>query len=197
MGALPIVTVLTLPHTDWLAHTLTVSGPAAEVGGFRAAAEGAGAIPWHYDLDRMQEDWFHRMLAPGPAARAISLAGARILAETYRGLVGAHHEKVLANAGRSRACPLDLHALIPLPDAILRRGPDDPASLAWLWEYWGTTRPLRQVRVLAAADRRLRRSARVVYRFFSADWTPWQAIRALRARWPRLAFDIRPDYGDG
>ena len=32
------------------------------------------------------------------------------------------------------------------------------------------------------SDRRLRRSARVVYEFLSADWTPWQAILRLRQR---------------
>lgn len=80
----------------------------------------------------MQEDWFHRMLAPDPPEREISLEGARFLAETYRGLVGVRHERVVASVGQSRACPLDLHQLVPVPEPILRRGPDDPASLRWL-----------------------------------------------------------------
>jgi hypothetical protein len=190
------MTVLALPNPDWLAQTLIVSGPAAEVAGFCTAASGAGAIPWQYDLDRMQEDWFLRMLAPAPAEREISVAGARILAATYRDLVDSHHAQVVARIGHSTACPLDLHALIPVPDAILRLGPDDPASRAWLWQHWGTTWPLQHVvRISAGHDRRLRRSARVTYRFFSADWTPWMALRTLRARWPRLIFAIRPDYG--
>jgi hypothetical protein len=190
------MTVLALPTTDWLQHRLTVSGPAAAVSDFRDAAAGAGAIPWYYDLDRMQEDWFHRMLAPDPKEREISLEGARLLAETYRGLVGEQHERVVARVGQSRACPLDLYQLIPAPEPILRRGPDDPASLCWLWENWGTTLPLRDVRVLAdAPDRRLRRSGRVTYRFLSADWTPWRAIRAMRLRWPALLFDVQPQYG--
>jgi hypothetical protein len=70
-------------------------------------------------------------------------------------------------------CPLDLHRLIPIPDAVLALGEDAPAAPQWLWMHWGTTHPLRQVRVLAAhGDRRLRRSARVIFEFLSADWTP-------------------------
>lgn len=187
---------LALPNTDWLAHRLLVSGPVADVAAFRAAAAGAGAIPWQLDLDGLQEEWFLRMLAPAPAAREISVEGARILAETYRDLVGARHDRVLAAVGRSRACPLDLHALLPVPDAVLQLGPDDPASLDWLWTNWGTTRPLKQVVVLPGSDRRLRRSARIGYSFFSADWTPWPAIQALRTRWPGLVLDVQPNYGD-
>jgi hypothetical protein len=190
------VIALALPIPDWLPHTLTVSGPAEDVTNFKAAAAGSGVIPWHYDLDRMQEDWFHRMLAADPTEREISVEGARILAQAYRGLVGTHHEGVIAAAGTSRACPLDLHALVPVPHQILRLGPDEPGSLVWLWENWGTTWPLKQVRLLAEdTDTRLRRSGRVAYTFLSADWTPWQAIRVIRDQWPRLLFDVQPNYG--
>ena len=44
------------------------------------------------------------------------------------------------------------------------------------------------------ADRRLRRSAKLRYEFFSADWTPWPVFSKIRARWPRLVFEVRPDY---
>jgi hypothetical protein len=44
-------------------------------------------------------------------------------------------------------------------------------------------------------DRRLRRSAKLRYEFFSADWTPWGAFLTIRARWPRVVFELRPDYG--
>ena len=154
------------------------------------------------DLDGLREEWFLRMLAPPPAAREISVEGARILADTYRDLVGAHHDRVLAAVGRSlaetqgvcsRACPLDLHALVP--DAVLQLGPDDPASLDWLWTHWGTTRALRHVALLPADDRRLRRSAQVGYRFFCADWMPWRAVQTLRLR-ALPGFDVKPDYGN-
>jgi hypothetical protein len=47
-------------------------------------------------------------------------------------------------------------------------------------------------------DRRPRRSARVIYAFLSADWTPWQAILRLRLRrdWPTLVLAVQPRYGE-
>jgi hypothetical protein len=72
-----------------------------------------------------------------------------------------------------------------------------PAARHWLWAQWGTTQPLRQVRVLEDnGDRRLRRSARVVYEFLSADWTPWQALLQLRHDWPTLVLVAQPRYGE-
>jgi hypothetical protein len=57
---------------------------------------------------------------------------------------------------------------------------------------------LRHVRLRAdPPDRRLRRSARLDYAFWSPDWSPWAALLTLRAHWPALMFDLRPDYGDG
>ncbi|WP_158805157.1 hypothetical protein [Acidisoma sp. L85] len=49
-----------------------------------------------------------------------------------------YQQRVIAAAGRSRACPFDLHALLPVPYAHPRQGPDDPASIAWLRRHWGT-----------------------------------------------------------
>ena len=69
---------LRLPHTDWLFHRLVMTGPAATVAAFRAAASGAGTIPWRLDGDSLQEDWFH--LLGNPAHRSLSLIGARVLA---------------------------------------------------------------------------------------------------------------------
>ena len=74
-------------------------------------------------------------------------------------------------------------------------GEDAPAARAWLWANWGTIQPLRHVRIVEEnADRRLRRSARVVYEFYAADWTPWQAILRLCRDWPQLIFSVRPCY---
>jgi hypothetical protein len=107
-------------------------------------------------------------------------------------------DQVIAAVGRSRACPFDLHALLLVPDARLRQGPDDPASNAWLRRRWGTIQPLRHVRRHEdPPDRRRRHSARLQYDFRSADWTPWAAFASLRKRWPALVFDFRPDYRDG
>ena len=178
-----------LRDADWLRNLLTVSGPTTEVGRFRAAARGTSAVPWHLDLDHEEARLYAPMAALGPEARA--------LARELREVIAAQHDRVLARWAEPGACPLDLHRLIAVPDAILRLGEDAPAARRWLWAHWGTTLPLRQVRVRAdQPDRRLRRTARVVYEFRSADWTPWQAIRRLRADWPRLIFAVRPCYDD-
>ena len=81
-----------LAHPDWLYHTLTVSGPAAALAAFRARAAGAGVVPWLYDYDHMEEDWFHRLLAPPAHQRGISTHGARVLARQLREAVWAEHE---------------------------------------------------------------------------------------------------------
>jgi len=159
-------------HPDWLHHTLAVTGPAARVAAFRAAARGAAAIPWQLDLEAEE---------------------ARLL----RHAVAAHHGRVLAQVARGGVCPLDLHRLVPVPEKMLVLGPRDPAGGRWLWANWGTLQPLRHVRVLDDTDRRLRRSARVTFDFFAAHWTPWQALLRMRRDWPDLAFVMRPDYGDG
>lgn len=190
---------LSPPNTDWLRHDLVVTGPAGDVATLRDAAAGAGAIPWiHPDGDPEEEDRVHALLRPPDGSPGLSLAGARALARALRAAAEAHHQRVLAAVGRSRACAFDLHALAPVPDRILRLGPNHPASIAWLRRHWGTLQSLRHVRLRQdAPDRRLRRSARLRYEFWSADWTPWPALLALRARWPDVAFDLRPDYGGG
>ena len=81
---------------------------------------------------------------------------ARVLAAELREAIAVHHQRVLEQGA---ACPFDLHRLLPVPDDVLRLGPDDPVSQRWLWEHWGTLWPLRHVRRIDAADRRLRRSA--------------------------------------
>jgi hypothetical protein len=87
---------------------------------------------------------------------------------------------------------------VPVPPDILQRGPDDPASQAWLQTHWGTTRALRQVRLQAhQTDRRPRRSAQLDIQFWAADWTPWPVFALLRERYPALKFAVRPAYGDG
>ncbi len=189
---------LRLPHPDWLQHRLTISGPEEKLASFRAAAAGAGIIPWQLDLDALAEDCFLLLAAPpAPQLRTLSLAGARVLAGQLREAVAARQAAACARVGRSRACPFDLHALLPVPDAILRLGPDHPEALSWLWQHWGTTEALRHVAEDpgAAGDPR-HAAAAAVFRvdFWSADWTPWRALLHLREAWPALRFDIRPSY---
>src|SRR6202021_3104635 len=91
---------------------------------FRPAAAGAGVIPWPLELDRLEEDCFHLLVAPpAPQQRNLSLAGARIVAGQLRDAVARRHDLAIARAGRTRACPFDLHALVPVPETIPLRGP--------------------------------------------------------------------------
>ena len=111
-------------HTDWLYHGLQIGGPAAQVSTFRKAAAAAGVIPWRLDLDRMEEDFFLRLAAPPPGhARTLSMDGARLLAAEVRDAVARRHALAVARVGQSSACPFDLHALLPVPAAILRLAP--------------------------------------------------------------------------
>jgi hypothetical protein len=193
-----------LAHTDWLHHRLAIIGAADQLAAFRRAAAGAGIIPWQLDLDRMEEDVFHLLAAPPLSQpRTLSVAGARVLAEQIREAVGRRHERAVARVGASQACPFDLHALVPVPDEMLRLGPDNPVAIAWLWEHWGTTHTLRHV----AEDIVVRQEARrrpvlvagqdaIHVAFWSADWTPWRVLEVLAERWPGLCFDLRPTYGE-
>lgn len=185
---------LRLPHPDWLLHHLTVAGSNEALAAFRTAAAGAGVVPWQLDVDRMQEDFFHHLAGAGQ----LGLHGAEVLAGQLRTAVVLRHASAVARVGRSVACPFDLHALVPVPEPVLRLGPDHPDALAWLWEHWGTTEALRHVTVMDGADRRTQKAegpAALKLRFWSADWTPWRALKKVRAAWPGLRFDLRPDYG--
>jgi hypothetical protein len=76
---------------------------------------------------------------------------------------------------------------------VLERGPQDPASLAWLWANWGTTWPLRHVTArgdyAAVGD-----SGQIEWRFHAADWSPWAGLRTIRVGWSALQFKLEPDY---
>ena len=178
--------------TDWLRHEFEVSGRPGEVAAFRMVAAGANIVPWELDLASGEEDWF--LLIVRTAPRGLGIGGARALAAQLRAAVDARHSALCAWIGRNHACPLDLHALVPVPSAILRRGPDDPASRAWLWGNWGTAEALRHVREIPARPGQRRGLARFRVKFYAADWTPWRALLAIRARWPSLRFEVWPDY---
>jgi hypothetical protein len=192
--------VLALPHPDWLYHHLWVRGDPAAVAAFRAAAAGAGVIPWQHALGLAAEDWFHLLVAPpAPQRRSLSLEGARILAGQLREAAEARQRVVVAQAATSRACPFDLHRLLPVPDRLLRLGPDHPEALAWLWDHWGTTQALRHVVALPVPRPGTPRPCDpglLWLGFWAADWTPWRAIIQLRCRWPALRLDVQPRYDD-
>ena len=190
-----IAPAMRLPTSDWLHHRLTISGMATDVGRFREAAAGAGVIPWTLDLERMEEDYFHLLV--GAEQRSLSVAGARIFARELHEAVARRHDLAVSHVGRSRACPFDLHALLPVPPEILALGPDEPQSHTWLWEHWGTTGALRHVVQLASSPVDVEvdgAKAAFCLSFWSADWTPWRALNDLALRWPALHFDTRPSY---
>lgn len=172
-----------LAHPDWLHHTLSVAGPVTGLVAFRDAAAGSGVVPWQLETDRMEEDWFHRLLGAG----TLSQHGAETLARQLRDAVADRHQAALDPVAAGRFCPFDLHALVPVPERVLLLGPDHPEAVAWLWAEWGTTEPLRRVTV-AEAEGALR------FGFWSADWTPWRALARIGDDWPALRFDVRPDY---
>jgi hypothetical protein len=185
--------ILALPNPEWLPHRLTVSGPHADVAAFQRAAAGPGSIPWTLDYDRMEEDWGHGLLAPSPALRGISVEGARVLTRRLREVVAVIAARANEAAYGNVKCPLDLHSLVPVPDKVLGLGPDDPVAIAWLWHHWGTTWALRGVEEVPLDDAEGLIGAglaAVSYRFWSADWTPWRAIAAMRSRWPSMAFEV-------
>jgi hypothetical protein len=185
--------ILCLANPEWLPQLLTVTGPAEQVMAFRNAAAGAGSIPWRRDYERLEEDFIHRLLAPPPAERGISVHGARIVANDMRELIETLDVQAADEAG-VKNCSLDLNALVPVPDDLLRLGPEDPAVVAWLWEHWGTTWPLRDVVdvPISRAELPLPEGHDAVrYRCWSADWTPWRALTAVQARWPDLVFRVK------
>ena len=122
----------------------------------------------------------------------------KILSERLRERVEIRAQAALDDR-RAMACPLDLHALVPMPEALLRLGPGDTRVIAWLWTHWGTTWPLRHVteeglsgpEILALPSGH----AGIRTRFWSADWTPWRALACIRTGWPDITLRLAIDYG--
>jgi len=198
-GGIAATEILCLPSPDWLAHRLTVTGPLASVTSFRHAAAGPGRIPWQLDYERLEEDWSLKLLAPSPSAQdagfrpaGISAQGSRTAARQMRTALELLEARIQALAAR-QLCPLDLHALVPVPQRILALGPDHPESLAWLWANWDTTWPLRYVDAFSnpdAAGSSAAGQGSLSLKFIAADWTPWRVIAALRERWPELEISL-------
>ena len=179
----------------WLYLHLTVSGPAAEVAGFATAARGSGVIPWQIDYAAIEEDIFNLAASQPPHRRTLTIEGCRILARQFRHRVEARQDRAAALIGTSRACPLDLHTLLPIPVPLLERGPKHSSALAWLMANWGTTDGLRQVaeRTKPSAGRRLPGGHAVVgYGFFTAGDSPSAAVTQLERRWPGLRMALKP-----
>ena len=181
--------------SPWLYHHLTISGPAAAVTSFAETARGSGIVPWRLEAARLEEDIFNLAASQPGAIRSLTIAGCRILARQFRDRVEDRTARAAALVGRSRACPFDLHTLLPVPAPILELGLTHPQAQAWLTQHWGLTDSPQQVceRSGATAGRRLPASHTVVgYSFFTAGETPHAAIAQLGSRWPALRFVLRP-----
>jgi len=183
------------PLVAWQHTHLTATGPADAIAAFRAAAAGVGVIPWPLDRDRLAEDWFDLLAELPPQRRSLSVPACRSLARALAGAAARRHEAACTRVGRSKACPLDLHALVPVPPEILAAGAAAPAARLWLAENWGTSLALARVEE-EAADPGEAGPSGPAFRvgFWSADWTPWQAFRTVAQRWPELSFALRPSY---
>jgi hypothetical protein len=188
-----------VPPTAWLACQLSVTGPAACVDTLTQAAAGAGMTPWQRDFASEEEDLFHRLAARYPQTGRLSLDACRLFAAQFRERLQDHHQRAFAAIGQSRACPFDLHALLPVPEPLLVLGADHPACRRWLALHWGTTE-IRHARIVPTAARHRRQPAGQTlcrWQFFAADTAPRAAIRRLAKTWPDLRLDLRPAGGAG
>ena len=182
--------------SGWLYHQLTIGGPRETVIAFAGAARGAGVIPWRLDGARIEEEVFALAVAQPPERRSLTVAGCRILAHQFRDRAEARHARAVARVGISRACPFDLHALLPVPDAILALGPGHPDALNWLMTNWGVGDGPRQVALIVqpGPGHRLPAGHDVIgYGFFTAaPETPRTAIDTLAVAWPTLRLRLQP-----
>lgn len=189
----------TVAAPAWLYHHLVVTGPADGVRDFASAARGTGVTPWRLDGDAMEEDVFNIAVSRPPKERGLDVEGCRILARQVRERAEAREARDRARAAAGRTCPFDLHALLPVPEAVLRLGPAHPVSLAWLGEHWGVAGRPRHVTALPdpGPGRRLPRGAGIVgYGFFTATGeTPVPAVARLAAGWTALRLALRRGPG--
>ncbi|WP_026399124.1 hypothetical protein [Acetobacter nitrogenifigens] len=169
---------------DWLYHVLIIDGPEETMVRFRAAAAGSGRIPWARDVFSAEDLAAALPTATGPAENGLIMGLSRQTARSQA--------KLMERDGSNGEVPFDLNALCPAPLDILSLGPASRDAQAWLWRHWGTSRPLRQVEAVMAPPDDVGRVWAIG--FWSADWTPWAALRGLATEWPDLRFFIRPLY---
>ena len=175
---------------SWAPCGLFVSGAAEALAAFIAAASGPGITPWEEDEALLEEEAFHRALAVPAARRGLSVEACRHLARQYRDAVAGHRARAAAwgqSAAGQQSCPLDLHRLLPLPEAMLARGAADPVALAWCREHWGVTQIRRVERVLSPAG--------LTYRFWALGGTELR-LAPLARLWSALVFRTAADKLD-
>jgi hypothetical protein len=166
---------------------------------FAVAASGAGVIPWRFDTASIEEDVFNLAASQPPHLRRLSIEGCRRLARQLRDRVEVRAAQGILLSETSKACPFDLHRLLPVPPTILQLGPSAPESVAWLKKHWGVSERPRQVAVRpdAKPGRRLRKGeACLGLGFFAWAATPQTAIAKISASWPDLRFVVQARPAD-
>ena len=186
------------PVQPWRCHHLIITGPAESLAAFAQAARGPGITPWPHDGQALEEDVFHLAVSLPARRRSLTVEGCRILARQFRDRVEARQAR-MDGLAQAQACPFDLHALLPVPEAILHLGPDHQDARAWIATHWGMSdRPRKVASVPAANVPRPRPAghAAIGYGFFAGGRdTPALAVTALAAKWPALRFTLRERPG--
>ncbi|MBO1076893.1 hypothetical protein [Roseomonas marmotae] len=98
---------------------------------------------WLREFAAEEEDLFYRLAARYPQTGRLPLQACRIFAAQFRERSQAQQDRALAAVGHSRACPFDLHALLPVPPAILALGVQHPHAARWLAAQWAPPRSAR------------------------------------------------------
>lgn len=179
---------------DFVWSRLEVSGERALLYDFINAAAGPGFLDWEVDWYRTYEEAYgSAMLGGAPSLGAASIVAHAITDRNWH-RIGAARRAAELDPTR---CPFDLNALIPVPEAVLRRGYRD-AGETWLWRHWGIGAPLRQVtlEIVQRPFQDVLPPIVAVYRFLSEYWAPALAIASIRASWPELRFALTCQFLD-
>jgi hypothetical protein len=176
------------------------------VASFAVAASGSGITPWQIDFAALEEEVFVRAISQPASYRNLTVGGRQVLARQFRERVQMRQTRTTEHAREGAAlvgsrflCAFGLHALLPVPESILKLESTDPAALSWLSAHWGVTDRLRQVMVRdnTSTGRRLKRDHAVTgYGFFTDGETPHAAVRQFEKRWAPLRFLLQPRPAD-
>jgi hypothetical protein len=187
---------------DFIFNRLEVSGPDESLYDFIGAASGPGFVDWRPEWHSVYEQIYFSAVRGGAPTRE----AAEHLARKLRDILWRRHEEERVRAELdSHRVPLDLHALIPIPSRVLRKGFGETGR-EWMWRNWGVRWPIRRVtfhlrqglggQVAIDHERRDKIDGKrvAVFRFISEDWPPWIAVLRMRERWPDLRFEMRAEY---
>jgi hypothetical protein len=175
---------------DYIFNRLEVEGPAEPLHDFLGAASGPGFIDWNPNWYDVYEHIYYALMRAGMP----TVAAGEKLARKFEDIAWRAHERerVAAELDQHRQ-PLDLNALFPIPQAVLRKGFAEGGQ-EWIWANWGVPWPIRRVKFAMEHRRGAGLKPVAVFDFLSEDWSPWIALKRMRERWPELRFDLRTEY---